>query len=40
MSTGERTTVGFDRRIDVEWLDAAAGRVAAGQSPAEVREFL
>jgi hypothetical protein len=39
MSTGERTTIGFDRRIDVEWLAAAAGRVAAGYSPADVREF-
>jgi hypothetical protein len=40
MRTGVRTTIGFDRRIDVEWLDAAAGRVAAGDSPADVREFL
>jgi hypothetical protein len=40
MSTGERTTIGFDRRIHVEWLDAAAGRVAAGHSRADVREFL
>lgn len=40
MRTGERATIGFDRRIDIEWLDAAAGRVAAGQSPADVREFL
>jgi hypothetical protein len=36
----ERTTIGFDRRIDIEWLDAAAGRVAAGDPPAQVREFL
>jgi hypothetical protein len=40
MRTGERTTIGFDRRIDIEWLDAAAGRIAADHSPAEVREFL
>jgi len=40
MRTGERTTIGFDRHIDIEWLDAAAGRVAAGQSSADVREFL
>jgi len=40
MRTGERTTIGFDRRIDIEWLDAAAGRVGAGQSSADVREFL
>jgi hypothetical protein len=40
MSVGQRTTIGFDRRIDVEWLDAAAGRIASGHSPADVREFL
>jgi hypothetical protein len=40
MSTCERTTIGFDRRIDVEWLDAAAGRVAGGHLPADIREFL
>jgi len=32
--------IGFDRRIDLEWLDATAGRVAAGESVAEVRDFL
>lgn len=37
---GERTTIGFDRRIDIEWLDAAAGRVAAGHSSADVRKVL
>ena len=25
-------TIGFDRKIDIEWLDAVAGRVAAGDS--------
>ena len=40
MSTAARTTIGFDRTIDVEWLDAAAARAARGQPPAEVREFL
>jgi hypothetical protein len=40
MSVASRTTIGFDRTIDVEWLDAAAGRAARGQPPAEVREFL
>jgi len=40
MTTKDRTTIGFDRRIDIEWLDAAAGRSAAGYSRAEVREFL
>jgi len=36
----ERTTIGFDRRINIEWLDAAAGRAAAGNAPADVRAFL
>jgi hypothetical protein len=35
-----RSTIGFDRRIDIEWLDAVAGKVAAGSSAEEVREFL
>jgi hypothetical protein len=40
MSAAERTTIGFDRTIDVEWLDAAAARAARGQPTTEVREFL
>jgi hypothetical protein len=40
MSPADRTTIGFDRRVDIEWLDAAAGRVAAGHSTSEIREFL
>ena len=40
MSLRERANIGFDRRIDIEWLDAAAGRVAAGYGPTEIREFL
>jgi hypothetical protein len=35
----ERTTIGFDRRIDIEWLDAAAGRVAAGDPPLKFVNF-
>lgn len=35
-----RSAVGFDRRIDLEWLDAAAGKVAAGAGPREVRAYL
>jgi hypothetical protein len=34
------TTIGFDRKIEIEWLDAVAGRVAAGDSPDEIRTFL
>ena len=40
MSATARTTIGFDRTIDAEWLDAAAARAARGQPIAEVREFL
>ncbi len=32
--------IGFDRRIDLEWLDAVAGRVAAGADREQVREYL
>lgn len=35
-----RSIIGFDRKIDLEWLDAAAGQVAAGASNSEVREYL
>jgi hypothetical protein len=40
MSAAARTTIGFDRTIDIEWLDAAAARAARGQPTEEVREFL
>jgi hypothetical protein len=40
MSDAARSTIGFDRTIDAEWLDAAAARAARGQPAAEVREFL
>src|SRR5680860_372244 len=40
MSAVARTTIGFDRSIDIEWLDAAAARAASGRSPAENRKFL
>ena len=34
-----RPAIGFDRKIDIEWLDAVAGRVASGQTPDEIRRF-
>jgi hypothetical protein len=40
MSAVRRTTIGFDRTIDIEWLDAGAARAATGQTPAEIRKFL
>ena len=32
--------IGIDRRLDIEWLDAVAGQVAAGASEPEIRSFL
>lgn len=32
-------TIGLDRRIDITWLDAVAGKVAVGASPKEMREL-
>ena len=32
--------IGIDRRLDIEWLDAVAGQVAAGASESEIRAFL
>jgi len=40
MNAIARTTISFDRKIEIEWLDAVAGCVAAGQAPGEVRKFL
>jgi hypothetical protein len=40
MSAAARTTIGFDRTLNSEWLDVAAARAARGQATAEVREFL
>lgn len=39
MSRG-RDTIGFDRKIELGWLDAAAECVARGSAPAGVREQL
>ena len=35
-----RARIGFDRRIDIEWLDAAAARAAAGATLDEMRAYL
>ena len=40
MKDTPKAMIGFDRKIDLAWLDAAAGRLATGQSEAEVRAFL
>ena len=40
MSTGRKTTIGFDRTIHIEWLDIAAARVSRGELPSEIRKVL
>lgn len=35
-----RSIIGFDRRIDLEWLDAAAARAAANLPSADLRKYL
>lgn len=35
-----RAAIGFDRRVDIEWLDAAAARAATDGSSEELREYL
>jgi hypothetical protein len=39
MSGGPRK-IGFDRRLELDWLDTVAGRLAAGDSPKEAREAI
>jgi hypothetical protein len=39
MTQRERRTIGLDRPIQIEWLDAVAGRLAAGASAKEARAF-
>ena len=34
-----RANIGFDRRIDLEWLDAAAAQAAAGAPTDEMRAY-
>jgi len=36
----KRDAIGFDRDIELAWLEATSARVAEGMSPAKVREFL
>ncbi|RJF76305.1 hypothetical protein [Rhodopseudomonas palustris] len=40
MSTGRRTTIGFDRTINLEWLDIAAARILRREPPSEIRKAL
>lgn len=36
----KRDAIGFDRDLELAWLEATAARVAEGMPPAQVREFL
>lgn len=36
----DRRTIGFDRELRLEWLDAVAARAASGATAAEIREWL
>lgn len=40
MTEGTSRTLGLDRPLRLEWLDAAAGRLAAGDTPKAAREYL
>jgi hypothetical protein len=40
MTLPPRAIIGFDRMVAIEWLDAAAGRLAMGQSEESVRRYL
>jgi hypothetical protein len=40
MSTKRKATIGFDRTIQIEWLDIAAARVSRGEPPSEIRKVL
>jgi hypothetical protein len=35
-----RANIGFDRRIEIEWLDAAAAQATADASPEQMRAYL
>jgi hypothetical protein len=39
MTQSERRTIGLDRPIHIEWLDAVAGRLAGGASAKEARDY-
>ena len=40
MSRLGQSLIGFDRKIQIEWLDAAAGRLATGSTPKDVRTYV
>ena len=40
MTSGDQRTIGLDRPVRLEWLDAAAGRLAAGDTPKVARDYV
>lgn len=40
MTAGDQRTIGLDRPVKLEWLDAAAGRLASGDTPKAAREYV
>lgn len=40
MTEAARRQIGFDRKIEIAWLDAIAAQAAAGASHADAREFV
>ncbi len=36
----ENAIIGFDRKIELDWLDATAAQVAAGAGDREIRDYL
>jgi len=40
VTAGDQRTIGLDRPVKLEWLDAAAGRLASGDTPKAAREYV
>jgi hypothetical protein len=40
VTAGRQRTIGLDRPVRLEWLDAAAGRLASGDTPKMARAYL
>jgi len=40
VTSGDQRTIGLDRPVRLEWLDAAAGRLAAGDTPKVARDYV
>lgn len=40
MTAADQRTIGLDRPLRLEWMDAAAGRLASGDTPREARAYV